>query len=131
MQKAMQNNCAVFRTDEVLKEGRVLINKVFEGMEDIGIKDKSLIWNSDLIETLEFDNMIVQAIATISGADERTESRGSHAREDFPDRNDDDWMKHTLAWVDEDGKVDISYRKVHDYTLSNDIAYIPPKERVY
>ena len=119
------------KDDEVLKEGRVLINKVFEGMEDIGIKDKSLIWNSDLIETLEFDNMIVQAIATISGADERTESRGSHAREDFPDRNDDDWMKHTLAWVDEDGKVDISYRKVHDYTLSNDIAYIPPKERVY
>ena len=96
--------------------------------------DRDTLYNlsiNHIVETLEFDNMIVQAIATMAGADERKESRGSHAREDFPDRNDEDWMKHTLAWVDDNGQVDISYRKVHEYTLSNDIAYIPPKERVY
>ncbi len=131
MQRAMQNNCAVFRTDEVLQEGRGLIAEVYDSLSDIGIKDRSLIWNTDLIEALEFDNMIGQAMVTMAGAAERQESRGSHAREDFPDRDDENWMKHTLAWLSEDGKIKIDYRRVHERTLTNDVAYIPPKERVY
>ena len=127
----MQNNCAVFRTDEVLQEGRGLIAEVYDSLSDIGIKDRSLIWNTDLIEALEFDNMIGQAMVTMAGAAERQESRGSHAREDFPDRDDENWMKHTLAWLSEDGKIKIDYRRVHERTLTNDVAYIPPKERVY
>ena len=131
MQRTMQNNCAVFRTDDVLQEGKGLIAQVFNSLPEIGIKDRSLIWNTDLIEALEFDNMIGQAMVTMFGAAERQESRGSHAREDFPDRDDVNWMKHTLAWLDEDGKVRIDYRRVHERTLTNDVAYIPPKERVY
>ena len=131
MQRIMQNNCAVFRTDEVLQEGRGLIAEVYDSLSDIGIKDRSLIWNTDLIEALEFDNMIGQAMVTMAGAAERQESRGSHAREDFPDRDDENWMKHTLAWLSEDGKIKIDYRRVHERTLTNDVAYIPPKERVY
>ncbi len=131
MQRTMQNNCAVFRTDEVLQEGRGLITGVYDSLSDIGIKDRSLIWNTDLIEALEFDNMIGQAMVTMAGAAERQESRGSHAREDFPDRDDENWMKHTLAWLSEDGKIKIDYRRVHERTLTNDVAYIPPKERVY
>ena len=131
MQRTMQNNCAVFRTDDVLQEGKGLIAQVYNSLPEIGIKDRSLIWNTDLIEALEFDNMIGQAMVTMFGAAERQESRGSHAREDFPDRDDVNWMKHTLAWLDEDGKVRIDYRRVHERTLTNDVAYIPPKERVY
>ena len=131
MQNTMQHNCAVFRTKEVLEEGRELISKVFNDIHDIGIKDRSLIWNTDLIEALEFDNMIGQAMVTMAGAAERKESRGSHAREDFPDRDDKNWMKHTLAWLNENGQIKIDYRSVHERTLTNDVAYIPPKERVY
>ena len=131
MQRTMQNNCAVFRTQEILEEGRDLISKVFNDLDDIGIKDRSLIWNTDLIEALEFDNMIGQAMVTMAGAEQRKESRGSHAREDFPDRDDDNWMKHTLAWLSESGGIKIGYRSVHERTLTNDVAYIPPKERVY
>ena len=131
MQKTMQNNCAVFRTQDVLEEGRELITKVYNDLPNIGISDRSLIWNTDLIEALELDNMMSQAMVTMAGAEQRAESRGSHAREDFPDRDDDNWMKHTLAWINDDGKVSIDYRRVHERTLTNDVAYIPPKERVY
>ncbi|BAQ47765.1 succinate dehydrogenase flavoprotein subunit [Methylobacterium aquaticum] len=132
MQKTMQNNCAVFRTGEVLEEGRGLINKVWAGTDDVKITDRSLVWNTDLLETLEYDNLIGQAVVTMESAANRTESRGAHAREDFPDRDDKQWMKHTLAWLDPDArKVAIDYRPVHTYTMSNDIAYIEPKARVY
>ena len=131
MQKTMQNNCAVFRTQDVLEEGRELITKVYNDLPNIGISDRSLIWNTDLIEALELDNMMSQAMVTMAGAEQRAESRGSHAREDFPDRDDDNWMKHTLAWITDDGEVSIDYRRVHERTLTNDVAYIPPKERVY
>ena len=131
MQKTMQNNCAVFRTQDVLEEGRELIAKVYNDLPNIGISDRSLIWNTDLIEALELDNMMSQAMVTMAGAEQRTESRGSHAREDFPDRDDENWMKHTLAWITDDGEVKIDYRRVHERTLTNDVAYIPPKERVY
>ena len=131
MQKTMQNNCAVFRTQDVLEEGRELITKVYNDLPNIGISDRSLIWNTDLIEALELDNMMSQAMVTMAGAEQRAESRGSHAREDFPDRDDENWMKHTLAWLTDDGEVKIDYRRVHERTLTNDVAYIPPKERVY
>ena len=128
----MQNNCAVFRTGEVLEEGKTLIHKVAAGIPDIHVNDRSLIWNTDLLETLEFDNLIGQAVVTMESAANRKESRGAHAREDFPDRDDKEWMKHTLAWMDDSSKqVSIDYRPVHTYTMSNEIQYIEPKARVY
>ncbi|HUD50366.1 succinate dehydrogenase flavoprotein subunit, partial [Parvibaculum sp.] len=132
MQRAMQEDVAVFRTGEVLEQGRKRIAEVFARRPEIRVSDRSMIWNSDLIETLEFDNLIVQAIATVEGAVGRQESRGAHAREDFPNRDDENWMKHTLCWVDtKTGKPSVDYRPVHTYTLSNDIEYIKPKARVY
>ncbi len=132
MQRTMQTNCAVFRTGEILDEGHDLIHEVWGGTEDIAVTDRSLIWNSDLIETLEYDNLISQAVVTMDSAQNRQESRGAHAREDFPDRDDKEWMKHTLAWADLDArKINIGYRPVHDFTLTNDISYIKPKARVY
>jgi len=131
MQKVMQNNCAVFRTAEVLEEGHKLIHEVYAGVPDIRVTDRSLIWNSDLVETLEFDNLIVQAVVTMDAARNRTESRGAHAREDFPERDDKNWMKHTLSWIDPKGVVTVDYRPVHAYTLTNEVSYIEPRARVY
>ena len=130
MQKTMQSKCAVFRTEKTLKEGVDQIRKPYEGMEDISVKDKSLLFNTDLVETLEFDNLIRQALTTMDSAYSRKESRGAHAREDFNKRDDKNFMKHTLAWQS-DKKVEIKYRDVHSRTLTNDVQYFPPKERVY
>ena len=132
MQKTMQNNCAVYRTGEVLQEGQKLIHEVWQGEADIQVTDRSLVWNTDLLETLEFDNLIVQAVSTMDSAANRQESRGAHAREDFPNRDDKEWMKHTLSFIDSaKQETVIDYRPVHTYTMSNDIEYIAPKARVY
>ncbi|MCG8505653.1 MAG: succinate dehydrogenase flavoprotein subunit [Sphingomonadales bacterium] len=131
MQRTMQNNCAVFRTAEVLEEGIGLIDGVYRSMEDIGTTDRAMAWNSDLVESLELDNLIGQAVVTMHCAANRTESRGAHMHEDYPDRDDENWMKHSCAWLDEDGGVTIGYRPVHTYTLTDEVDYIKPKARVY
>ena len=132
MQKAMQEDAAVFRTTDSLASGVERLAAVHAKRPDLKVSDRGMIWNTDLLETLEFDNLIGQAVVTVIGAHNRHESRGAHAHEDFPDRNDETWMKHTLTWFDDaTGKVAIDYRPVHSYTLTNDIAYIPPKARVY
>ena len=131
MQRVMQANCAVFRSGDILDEGVRLISEVWAGMPDISVADRSLIWNSDLMETLELDNLVRQALVTMNAAQARTESRGGHAREDYPDRDDENWMKHTLAWLDDQGKVRLGGRPVHSYTLTDEIEYIQPKARVY
>ena len=132
MQRIMQMNCSVFRDGPVLKEGLERITDVWKGVSDIHVSDRSLIWNSDLVETLEFDNLIAQAAVTVAAAENRTESRGGHAREDFPERDDANWMKHTLTWADDATRtVRIDYRPVHTYTMTNEVKYFPPKPRVY
>ncbi len=131
MQRTMQKDAAVFRTAETLQEGCAKMAKVFASFDDVRVSDRSLIWNSDLIETLELQNLLYNAVATINSAEQRHESRGAHAREDFPDRDDQNWMKHTLVNVDAKGQCKFDFRPVHMNTMTNDVEPIPPKKRVY
>ena len=131
MQHIMQNHAAVFRTEETLAEGVKLIDKVFASYADLGISDRGIVWNSDLVEALELQNLLEQALVTMHGAHNRQESRGAHAREDFPDRDDKKWMKHSIFWLNDKGKVKIDYRPVHQFTLTDEVEMVPPKKRVY
>jgi succinate dehydrogenase / fumarate reductase flavoprotein subunit len=131
MQRIMQDHAAVFRTSQTLTEGVAKISALWRELPDARVADRSLIWNSDLVETLELDNLMANAVTTMHSAEARKESRGAHAHEDHPKRDDANWMKHTLAWLAPSGAVRLNYRPVHAYTLTKDIAYIPPEERVY
>ena len=131
MQRIMQNNCAVFRTGEVLEEGQRLLADLWRKRDDLKLSDRSLVWNSDLMEALEFDNLMAQAVVSLNAAANRTESRGGHAREDYPDRDDEVWMKHSYVWVDDDGACRFDYRPVHMNTMSDEVQPIPPEKRVY
>ncbi|MCB1622051.1 MAG: succinate dehydrogenase flavoprotein subunit [Thiothrix sp.] len=131
MQRTMQKHAAVFRTGESLQAGVDQMNEVYASYRDVGVTDRSLVWNSDLMETFELANLLECAQTSIQSALNRKESRGAHAREDYPERDDQNWMKHTVSWLDEDGKVSLDYRPVHNYTLTDAVEYIPPKKRVY
>jgi succinate dehydrogenase / fumarate reductase flavoprotein subunit len=131
MQIIMQNHAAVFRTGETLDEGVNLLRETFATLPDVNVSDRSMIWNTDLIETMELENLMLNATATIESAANRLESRGAHAREDYADRDDVNWMKHTLAWVNDAGAVTFDYRPVHLETLTDEVDAIPPKARVY
>jgi len=135
MQRTMQKHCAVFRDNALLSEGQTRIAATYAGLADVHVSDRSMIWNTDLVETLELDNLLAQAVVTVNSAANRQESRGAHVNEDYPERDDANWMKHTIAtfqgWGGEGGEVAIDYRPVHDYTLTDDIEYIKPKKRVY
>ncbi len=127
----MQSDAAVFRTGETLNDGKRRLGEVFDSFADVQVTDRSLVWNTDLIETLELDNLLGQAVATMHSAENRKESRGAQAREDFPNRDDQAWMKHTLCWVDAKGATTFDYRPVHLNTLTDDVESIPPKARTY
>jgi len=131
MQRTMQEHVAVFRTEETMATGLDKIQEVYDSFKDVAVTDKSLVWNTDLVETLELDNLLGCSMTAIHSAYQRHESRGAHAREDYPDRDDNEWMKHSIAWVDENNETSVNYRPVHTWTLTDDIEYIKPKERVY
>ena len=131
MQRTMQADAAVFRTGETLAEGVAKMREIHASFADVKVTDRSLVWNSDLVETYELANLLDQALATIVSAENRTESRGAHAREDYPERDDSGWLKHTLCWVDPAGQTTLDYRPVHMHTLTSDVDVIPPKKRVY
>ena len=131
MQRAMQTHCAVFRDENIMAEGVKIMAEVWAKRNDLKLSDRGMIWNSDLVETLEFDNLLAQALVSIHGALNREESRGGHAREDFTERDDENWMKHTVAWLNKDGTSRFEYRPVHNYTLTDDVEAVPPKARVY
>jgi succinate dehydrogenase / fumarate reductase flavoprotein subunit len=127
----MQKDAAVFRTGETLSEGSKKISEVYASFGDVSVSDRSMVFNTDLIETLELSNLLMQSVATMHSALQRPESRGAHAREDFPDRDDADWQKHTLVWVDDAGNTRFDYRPVHMYTMTDEVEMVPPKKRVY
>jgi succinate dehydrogenase / fumarate reductase flavoprotein subunit len=131
MQRVMQSDAAVFRTGESLQDGKRRLAEVFASFADVQVTDRSLVWNTDLVETLELDNLLGQAVATMHSAANREESRGAQAREDFPDRDDQNWLKHTLCWVSDRGATRFDYRPVHLNTLTDDVESIPPKARTY
>jgi succinate dehydrogenase / fumarate reductase flavoprotein subunit len=131
MQKTMQKHAAVFRTGELMSEGIDKLEDIWESFKHVKVSDRSMIWNTDLVETLELENLLGSAMVSIKAAANREESRGAHAREDFPDRDDDKWMKHTLTWLDKAGKVNFDYRPVHMYTMTDECEVVPPKKRVY
>jgi succinate dehydrogenase / fumarate reductase flavoprotein subunit len=131
MQRVMQDHAAVFRTGETLTEGVRKLDSVHASFADVQVSDRSLVWNTDLVETLELENLLGQALVTLNSAENRKESRGAHAREDYKDRDDQNWLKHTLAWVDESGRVRLDYRPVHLDTLTQDVEPVPPKARTY
>jgi succinate dehydrogenase / fumarate reductase flavoprotein subunit len=131
LQRTMQRDAAVFRTGESLNDGKRRLGEVFASFADVKVADRSLVWNTDLIETLELDNLLGQAVATMHSAENRKESRGAHAREDFPNRDDQNWMKHTLCWVEADGSTRIDYRQVHLNTLTDEVETVAPKARTY
>jgi succinate dehydrogenase / fumarate reductase, flavoprotein subunit len=131
MQKTMQKHAAVFRTGDLMDEGIKKLEEIWESFKHVKVTDRSMIWNTDLVETLELENLLASAMTSIKAAANRKESRGAHAREDFPDRDDENWMKHTLTWLDPKGDVKFDYRPVHMYTLTDDVEVVPPKKRVY
>jgi succinate dehydrogenase / fumarate reductase, flavoprotein subunit len=131
MQRTMQNHAAVFRTQETLAEGVKKMHDVYDAYADLSIKDRGLVFNTDLVEALELDNLRGQALVTVACAENRKESRGAHAREDFTERDDANWQKHSLCWMDDAGKTTIDYRPVHMYTLTDEVQVVPAKKRVY
>ncbi len=131
MQRAMQGHAAVFRSSRSMAEGVEKMKQVWSGMTDMSVSDRSLIWNSDLMEALELHNLMGSAMTTMVGAEARTESRGAHAHDDYPERDDQNWMKHTLAWCDDNGDVRLDYRPVKMQTLTNEVSVFPPRKRVY